>query len=227
MKQSIREIAQLSLPSRFAPVVVASMGRSGSTLIHDAICQGLAAARFRSTSRLAARLVAGYAWDLGATQFRPGVVYKTHALAEELRGRPDVKVVFLFGSAVDAAVSVLNARKNYGDDWIAAHFQNLRAQGDLNTLADRDVLRFADQLDGWTSHASNPVIALKYDALWDNQDRLSAFLGYDVTLPERRARSEKVVDAEVIDRLNETYATLEARIEAMPGVIISGSCALA
>ncbi|MBM1817362.1 hypothetical protein [Pseudosulfitobacter pseudonitzschiae] len=221
-KAQIRQIAQSVLLSKIAPIVVASMGRSGSTLVHDAICRGLAEARFGHSGRLATGLVAGYAWDLSAAPLRNGVAYKTHALAEELDGRSDVKVVFLFGSAVDSAVSVINARKVKGDAWIASHFDHLRGEGGLAELAERDVLRFSDQLDGWTSLTSTPAIAMKYDSLWHNQDSLSDFLGFPIALPPRRERSAKQVDSKILKRLQQTYALLESRIAAMPDVIRSG-----
>lgn len=220
-KSQIRWTAQCVLPSKIPPIVVASMGRSGSTLVHDAICRGLAKVRFGCSGRLTTRLVAGYAWDLGSAPLRNGVAYKTHALAEELHGRPDAKVVFLFGSVVDSAVSVINARKVKGDAWIASHFNHLRGEGGIEELAERDVLRFSDQFDGWTNLTSNPAIAMKYDSLWHNQDSLSDFLGFSVALPPRRERSAKQVDSKVLERLHQTYAPLEARIAAMPDVIRS------
>jgi hypothetical protein len=223
IKNSLRVVVQRALPTHYTPVVVASMGRSGSTLIHNAISEGLARVRFGHSSRLTNRLVADYAWDINATHFRPGVVYKTHALAEELPSWPEVKVVFLFGSAVDAAVSVLNTHKIKGDAWITSHFQHLRAEGEIDDLIDRDVLRFADQLEGWTSLSTHPVIALKYDELWENEAALSEFLGYQVTLPERKARSKKTIDPTLIERLRHTHDALEKRIAAMPGVVYAGS----
>lgn len=198
------------------------MGRSGSTLIHDAICQGLAKVRFGCSGSLATRLVKNFAWDLGSTSLRNGVAYKTHALAEELNSRPDAKVVFLFGSAVDSALSVINARKVKGEAWIESHFNHMRAEGRIEELAERDVLRFSDQLDGWTNLTLNSSIAMKYESLWHNQDSLSDFLGFPVALPLRRERSAKQVDSKVLERLRQTYAPLEAQIAAMPDVIYSG-----
>lgn len=219
-KETMRGAVQRVVPSRFAPIVVASMGRSGSTLVHDAICRGLGAARFGSSAHVATRLTAGYAWDLHTARLRPGVAYKTHALAEDMPAQPRVKVVFVFGSPVDAAVSVLHARARFGDDWIAAHFGHLRANGGLTELPDRDVLRFADQLDGWTALRDHPVMALKYESLWAHEAALSEFLGFSVTLPPRRARRPKATPPDVLERLKATYGALDARIEAMPGVAV-------
>lgn len=221
-KSQIRWATQCILPSNLPPIIVASMGRSGSTLVHDAICQGLAKVRFGCGGRLATRLVANYAWDLGSTSLHNGVAYKTHALAEELNGRSYAKIVFLFGSAVDSAVSVINVGKVKGDAWIESHSNHLRGEGGIEELAERDVLRFSDQLDGWTNLTLNSSIAMKYESLWHNQDSLSDFLGFPVALPLRRERSAKQVDSKVLERLHQTYAPLEARIAAMPDVICSG-----
>jgi len=217
-KAAVRDVIQRVVPSRIPPIIVASMGRSGSTLVHNSICQGLGKARFGLSNTLTSRLVAGYAWDLSEARLKPGVAYKTHALAHEMPVLPDAKVVFLFGSAVDAAVSVLSTEALYGTDWVQEHFGHLRAQGKFADLTSRDVLRFTDQLDGWFGLSGNPIIALHYDALWDNQDRLSDFLGFEVTLPIRRQRRSKSIAPAVLDELNVTYADLETRIAALPGV---------
>ncbi|OOY06992.1 MULTISPECIES: hypothetical protein [unclassified Thioclava] len=149
--------------------------------------------------------------------FHPGIVYKTHGLAEELPDHSGAKVVFLFGSATDAALSVLSCETRYGPDWIVEHFRHLRASGTIDELAQRDVLRFSDQLDGWIGKTSTPRIILRYGGLWDYQDALSDFTGVRVALPPKRARKGAgAADAETRGRFVQTYAALDARIAALP-----------
>lgn len=217
-KTRIKRVLQHSLPTRLPPLIVASMGRSGSTVVWDSLRHAVACARFpQSLQKQGLRLVSDQAWDLDRKRYAPGVVYKTHGLAEELPADSGAKVVFLFGSATDAALSVLACRDRYGAAWIDLHFEHLRAQGTFDDLGRTDVLRFGDQLDGWIGKTGTDRLILHYDALWDHVDTLSDFVGVPVQLPARRARSgANAADAATRARFAETYAALDARIAALP-----------
>lgn len=210
-----RGLQQASL-TRLPPVIVASMGRSGSTLIFKAIRDAYSDARFGPDSKFGRRMVSDEAWDLDRVRYRRGVVYKTHGFAHELPPNAGAKVIFLVGSASDAALSVLACRDSKGPQWIADHLLHLRAQGSFDELATRDVLRFGEQLDSWTGPHDAERLILHYDALWDCVDVLSEFVGVSVKLPPRRARSGAVAaDAKTTAIFRATYAELDARIEAM------------
>ena len=214
------EQALRAAPSRHAPLVIASMGRSGSTLVFEAVCEAMGQARFgriETIRRIGAPIAWETAWNLSDTRFRRGRVYKTHGLADELPRNTGVKVVFLFGAASEAALSVVACRERYGDAWIREHFEHLRADGAFEDLGHRDVLRFRDQLDGWFGLTGVPRLLIHYDALWENADVLSRFCGVPVRLPERRAREgAQSVPPEVRAQFEQTYAALDARIAALP-----------
>lgn len=194
------------------------MGRSGSTVVYEALSRALATSHFPTPLQTQAlRLVADQAWNLECTRFAPGIVYKTHGLAHELPSNSGARVVFLFGSATDAALSVLACRDRYGPRWIEQHFEHLRADGPFEDLGNRDVLRFGDQLEGWIGKFGTSRLILHYDALWDHADTLSEFTSVPVQLPARRARSGAVAaDAATRARFAETYAALDAQVAALP-----------
>lgn len=213
----LKRTLQRCMPSRYHAVVVASMGRSGSTLVYDAIADGMAMARFGRSSGAARRIVRDIAWDLDMCALTPGVVYKTHALAEELPSHRPCKIVFVFGPASDAAISVLSCDRRHGPDWTAEHFRHMRARGSLEELARRDVLRFEEQIDGWLGRSGSMVLALRYDGLWSHADTLSDFVGFPVRFPARRLRNSLGdVEAVTIERIRSCYARLDARIAALP-----------
>lgn len=209
---------QYLLPSALPPLVVASMGRSGSTLVTHALRHAVAAARFPGPLHAPGlRFVSQQAWDLDRVRFTSGVVYKTHGLAHELPENSGAKVIFLFGSATEAALSVQSCRDRYGARWIEQHFEHLRASGPFEELGERDVLRFGEQLDGWIGKTGTERLILHYDALWDHEQTLSDFVGVPVQLPPRRARNDaSAVDPETRARFVETYAELDTRIATLP-----------
>lgn len=219
MKQ-LKRTLQRCMPSRHHAVVVASMGRSGSTLVYDAIADGMAMVRFGHSSGAARRIVRDIAWDLDMCALTPGVVYKTHAFAEELPTHRSCRVVFVFGPASDAAISVLSCDRHHGPDWTAEHFRHLRACGSLDELERRDVLRFEEQIDGWLGRSGGTVLALRYDGLWSHADTLSEFVGFPVSFPARQPRnSPGDVEAATVERIRSCYSRLDAKIAALPSCV--------
>lgn len=221
MKKILKKALQRSIPTGFDPIIVASMGRSGSTLVHEALSEGLAAARFGPLKNLGRKIVKDVAWDLSGEHFAPGVAYKTHALASELPRDCNTRVVFVFGSASEAALSVLSCHHRYGADWIAEHFAHMRACGSFEELGERDVLRFEEQIDGWLGIDHVKILGLRYEAIWDNVDELSCFVGFSVALPERRPRvSRQNMDATTAEKFAATYRTLDKKIAALADCIL-------
>ena len=192
-------------------ILVASMGRSGSTVV------------FRSLYAASeARPENSFLETIAGTRFEPGAVYKTHDYPDALEGIGNVRAVFMFGSASEAARSVYFQEKIKGRAWIDKHFAHLKANRPFEELFERDVLRIADQLDAWTGCTHTPVLSLRFDALWDNVDILRRFTGLDVQLPPQRARRDKPLSPDLEEQCAATYGELDRRIAAMPAVILSG-----
>ena len=203
------------------PIIVSSMGRSGSTLCANAIADAVAMRKFGMTRRWLRKFTRAEAWDLAESRLAPNRVYKTHALSYELPSHFSGRVVFVFGLASDAALSVVSCKRRYGDAWVSEHFQHLRAIGSFEELGKRDVLRFEEQIDGWTKLEGHDILALRYDGLWDNVGVLSKFLGFKVALPERRPRTaDKHIDQATIAKFRATYDALDRKIMAMPDYIL-------
>lgn len=194
------------------------MGRSGSTLIWKALCETLIQHRVVAGSSIfTRRLVNDQAWRLNDRTFFNGVVYKTHAHASELPNNNDAKVVFVFGSALDAALSLYSCKQRYGAEWIDLHFQHLSAVGSFEEMIDKDVLRFREQVDGWINKTGTQRLILRYDAIWDYQDQLSEFVGLKVDIPERRQRNSRaLLDPILHGRLERTYRDLDLHLASLP-----------
>lgn len=217
IKRIVKSMLQTIVPSKFPPIVVASMGRSGSTLIHHAVREAVARERFGPFYKLGMKIVNDKAWDLQGRKLKKGVVYKTHALADEIDRDSNAKVIFLFGSASDAALSVFACKERYGQSWIEEHFSHLRAKGKFEDLGSSDVLRFEDQLKGWLGCEGVSRIALHYDGLWENQNELSKFVGVNVVLPTRKARSGASSNSHALsEKFKKTYGDLDDLIVSLP-----------
>lgn len=224
MKRIIKETLKHNLSSRLPPVVVSSMGRSGSTLIYKSLCNGMSHKRFGTTRFKTESLIRDEAWRLEDSPLKNGQVYKTHDFPHALIPSDRLRVVFLFGSASDAARSVLRCETSYGPDWTTEHFVHLAATGDIDEVPNRDVLRFEEQLDSWLSIQSVPVVGLRYEDLWNagTEEVLSHFVGFRVSLPKRKQRESAGMNfGDLESQLASTYAALDKKISALPSVLLN------
>ncbi len=204
------------LPTRADAIVITSFGRAGSTLVFDAVTEALARARFGTDASFAQRITRdpAFADDLG--HLHPGVVYKSHRYPNVLEGRERVRAVFLFGSTMDAALSVHAQKSLRGEGWVKQHFEHLQRPYRYDALLSEDVLGFREQCIAWMGYQKAPVLCMRYEGLWDNQDKLSKFCGLDISLPPRRERDKKQVDATLLDAAKGIYGPIDDDLARLP-----------
>ena len=167
--------------------------------------------------------VADTSWTLGEKPLRNGIVYKTHDYPDALKGRDDLRSLFVFGPASDAVLSVLEQEVTEGRDWIDLHLDHLKAPGRFEDLLAFDALGIGAQLDAWTTFSGSPVLCIRYEALWDAETQIREFTGLPVCLPERRPRSAKSVPEDVASKVARIYGPIDARLQALPDVFEAGS----
>lgn len=216
-----KHLARRALTFGYPAFVVASMGRSGSTLVYKAIARALAEKKYGRLSATLGRSVTDEAWELDKTSLVGGVVYKTHDMAENMEPTVPLRAIFVFSRASDAALSVYSCYERYGQEWVESHFRHLNANGAFGELFERDILRFEEQINSWVNETRFPVLAVRYEYLWDNEEAIKAFLGLPISLPEKRVRTNKNIDGNVITKANTLYSRLDARIDQLPAAFIT------
>ena len=233
VKSQVKALLRTVRPSRRPPIVVASMGRSGSTLVYDALRSAVGDERFGWLGHDRARAtVTAMAFGPATTRFENGVVYKTHALPAEFddvagSALAEARFVFVFGPPSDAVISFLTLGERYSARWVRAHLHNLRATDDASEILDRDVLGLQRQLECWARVTHREVLCLEYDALWDEQSTLSDFLDLEIELPPRRDRlSTDLVAADQVALARRRYARGDAAVAALPGAFRAGTVSI-
>ncbi len=223
-KRSVRKrvaIRRLQRIPQNAPkncVIVASNGRSGSTLTFLALADTL-----KEIDPLSAKRV-DFVARLSDTEFYTPCVYKTHDFPQPLSTWPEnTRVVFCFGPTKDSAFSVYSAMERYGADWIDQHFYHLHATGTFDELFERDVLQQARQIREWVTFEDVPVLCVRYDALWDHQDTISRFTGLDFTPPKRRERTPKDIPEEFKASADQLYDPIDEVIDQLPECFIASA----
>ncbi|MBY6059429.1 hypothetical protein [Leisingera daeponensis] len=163
-------------------VVVASPGRSGSTVLYDTLTE--------SFDRHP-RWLRANAWNLESAEFRKGLIYKTHSPAKPLP--LGVRSLYVYRTPAEIVHSTLKMIDTVGPAWGKSHCEHLlphkapiqvdRLRSGLQTS---DLLDIHGNLKTWLE-CSNSVLFLKYEAMWDHQEKISDFVGFPVELPQYRA----------------------------------------
>lgn len=217
VKQMAQAIGAI-LPSRRPPVIVASIGRSGSTLLTRSIREATVKTRFGSFAPLFEKCSKGNGFDLKSTFLENGLVYKTHALPGELSSAKNPKVIFVFGNAADAILSVAQKGEELGGWWVTKHLDNLRASGPFEKVLEEDVLRIEEQIREWGDRDDIERLMIKYDSIWECHGIIEEFLRLKISLPERRERSKKEDLSSVdVEAVRNAYSRLDEWIDSLPG----------
>lgn len=207
-------------------VVIASTGRSGSTMLFDSVADGLIVSRFgikpdTALARIIRKMTIGFVDRVSTLSSESCFVCKTHDVFDS-PPNIDCKYVFLYGDPLESAMSVENVVEKEGLEWFRLHQYHLRASGDYADLYKKDVLNYENQLTSWFSESGRGnVLCVDYDSLWESVDEISRFVGFRITFPPRRPRLSKSVctdiDGALFERLRDLKGTLKEQYEGREG----------
>jgi hypothetical protein len=195
LKTKLKVFLRILLIKKNVRIVVASTGRSGSTMLFNAISSSFIDNNHKRIVSCLGRsflkkLCSGYLdriQDIGL--FSPTIL-KTHDLIDTSQ-IDKAKFIFVYADPLDSAQSVEKVVQEKGLIWFEEHQYHLRGSGEYKDLYEKDVLNFENQIKTWTNVNSDRVMIIRYEELWDRVDELSDFVGFPVNLPERRERSPK------------------------------------
>ena len=177
---------------KYIPVVVASTGRAGSTMLVNSIAASFVQARYSLLSpyliKMLTKISSSYfdrLEDIGLLRRAP--VIKTHDLyRSDLK--KDLKYIYVYGDPLDSAVSALQQGKLRGSVWLDEHIYHLCGQGTPDQVLVKDILNYEEQLSSWET---SPAMFVHYSEIWKKKDELSVYLGFPLHLPPQRIRSSK------------------------------------
>lgn len=186
-------------------IVIASTGRSGSTLLYNAIISSLILENFnlhRNSKKflLLRKLVGSFVVRLSDIKTSPFPVLKTHDLFDK-QFENDALYVFIYGDPLDSALSVKLMAQQKGISWFNAHIHHLNSSGELGELFHKDILNYENQMKSWSTASSERVFIINYDDLWQSQEKISDFVGLTIDLPEKRGRAVKQVPENINEEL--------------------------
>ncbi|MEM1111407.1 MAG: hypothetical protein AAGI11_05815 [Pseudomonadota bacterium] len=200
-------------------VVIASNGRSGSTLLQEAIAAGLIASRYprlRGTplAEPMQLLAMSFTQDLSEVRSKPVPVQKTHDFFAPAYGN-DARYLFVYGDPLDAALSVRRMFQTEGAGWFRQHMANMHSEASIEELLLSDALYYERQLISWGGAPRDRVLLLRYEQLWDRIDQVVDYLGFSIELPAYRDRERQPApvgaDMAVFERLRGIMQDLDRK----------------
>jgi len=212
IKNVLKRVARLILFGNCTPIVIASSGRSGSTMLADCVTASFIEHRFRRVPRTLRKIATRFAFEyvdrLEDVENNVPVV-KTHDIYRASTSR-ELRPIFVFGPALEAMVSAKQVATEKGSIWLEEHIFHLCGDGDPAKIYDEDVLNYQAQLESWS--AADNVFLVHYDDIWENADRLSDFVGFPLNLPPRKERRSKTKPADYNEYLVRRLADIEHRV---------------
>jgi hypothetical protein len=218
MKNILKKLLAKTNSKLEYPVVVASCGRSCSTLLTMAIAE--------SASKIKANLggyslkhgIVMYEWRLKKANFVDGMVYKTHDLppveTDEVR---KVKFIYTYSDPYKIISSPVKKERELGKKWIKDHSWRLRGEAKSMENAFReDVIGFKKNFELWRKKENIDILLLRANEIWKQKDKIEDHIGITVSLPERRERTSdiKEIDSEEkIEEMKKTYGDMHEVVQ--------------
>ena len=182
------------------PILVASMGRAGSTLIHDVLKREYHDEGFIMPER--------------DTKLKYNCLYKTHSFAYQIP--KDSKVIYMFANPYNVVIS------SHIHTNLPLHYEHLQGLWHKHSQwMDFDSLCLEDNFDSFfAGQFQGELMTVKYETLKDHTKDIEDFLGKKLTWPPIVPRRTDWKTHEYADRINLTYRRLYAKWLEAPEIEI-------
>ena len=204
-------VARLLFPTN--TIIIASSGRSGSTLLTTVVAEGLVRSTYPSlfTSNIGrhlAKRVQGRVQGFLVSPFESPsslpLIVKTHFVrnSERLSALNNAKYIFIFSDPVESIRSVQGKTKKWGKAWLERHLFHLESPSPDDSVADlwkNDSLNYVKQINSWIDEPQDNILVIQYEYLWESTELIESFLNFPITLPEKRSRTSVCTDDKFSD----------------------------
>lgn len=196
-------------------VIVASIGRSGSTLVTGQLR--------KSAKTIWRNKTAQFYPTLATAELSRGTICKTHDYPDALKAREEpVKPLFIFGSTLDSALSVHSCKTRFSPNWVDDHLRHLKSTGHQDDLFKWDICGMGPQIKSWATFDGVPTLCVRYDALWDHIKDIRRFTGYRFKLPAFAPRPPKQIDDALMADARRVYEPIDDIVMKLPTLFMAG-----
>lgn len=221
-KNPIKEILKsfyrnFILKSDSYPVLVASIGRAGSTMLFNYLAK--ASAQHVGVDNLyAQKSMKCQAWNLQKDQkFINGCIYKTHDLPSDLIKFKKIKIIYLHDMPSNIISSILNITKKEGKGWLEDHLKHLGCDSkDSSYFLEKEIFNIENHLRSWNEYDGKNIIFVDYNDIWKDREKIEKFVGFKIELPAKRQReSASEVPEQIRIDIAKMYNSLDKLYERL------------
>ena len=204
-------------------IIITSTGRSGSTMVFNAVVDGLIRNKFGHTymkllGSVTRRFVSVYLKNLSEIINSHFIVYKNHEPYFGKYNDLDRHIyIFIYGDPLDSAMSVDSVVQKKGVNWFYRHQENLCGKGSYEDLYKEDVLNYENIINSWINATESNILCIDYDDLWKDENVISDFVGFDVRLPTKVERAKKIkrtINEDLFDKLKKKKISLKSQYQS-------------
>jgi hypothetical protein len=158
--------------------------------------------------------------------FKRGFVYKTHSSPPTKIKNRYVKFIYIYSDPYDVVASLYRKNEMTDGEWIRKHSSNFGKKVNSVEEAIRgDKIGIKKNYLKWSRLSENKLAMVKMDYLWEKIDKLSDFVGFDVSLPPKRERNsnKKSLPKKLEKIMLEEYKNVREEMKKMDPIMIQSS----
>jgi len=186
-------------------ILIASLPRAGSTMLFRAI------AGLPQGSTMPRNPFCKFVHDLSKIPNKPFL--KTHSPAPKSLPK-DIRVIYLYDDPVKCVVS---ARKKRWDK--LSWYLNNWVHDNEPDIYNKDDYGLEENFSSWISGHDYPVLAVRYESMWQRKKEIEKFVGFNFRLPEKKERTTEI-DDDLKYHLQTVYFQLSNRMQEVPDVAL-------
>lgn len=223
----ITDLVKLAVAQTFSkfsyPLLINSYGRSGSTVLMQSIVKGAISSTNHALENISYRCISQATWDLEKSSLKNGIVYKTHDYPPKVICNNKLKMLYTFADPVDVVLSLFRMYIIEDENWMRRHYNHLKVPyNNFRKIKVEDNLQLEKHLDSWLLEDRFPIAFIKYENMWENQNDISKFLGFEIQLPPKKERkAKKEFKKEVVEELSKTYKSLKYKIDSLDDFFVN------
>ncbi len=221
-RKILRSQVNFFFPLEGTPIIICSIGRSGSTLIYKSIGSAIRKKHFKYfPSAIGQQLTRGGGYWFPKDKLFPGRVHKSHMPPEFYPNDTNANIIFLYSRPSDSVLSVLSNKNRNNGFWIKQHFENLNVKANIDLITKKDILGIEKQIDGWLNKRGVKRLILKYEKIWENKSEIEEFLNLPLNLPDFKKRSPLSHEASNLEKeCRHYYQRLDKKFEKLEDIYI-------
>jgi len=218
MKDNIKKFLSTVNSKLEYPVVVASCGRSCSTLLTHYIAKSAAKINLKIGSYVASHGLVMYEWDIEDVEPKKGLVYKTHDYPPSRKSGKfqNVKFVYTYSDPYEIIPSLIRKENELGASWIRGHANRLKKSvSKVEEAYNNDVFGLEYNFDSWVNCGYLDVICLRRDCIWSEKEKIEEHIGTDIKLPSMRDRKSSIKNIKsksAINSIKKTYKSMHKKV---------------